>query len=362
MCEMYNLFINKITNKNRKNIMVYCSKPFEEFEIDVDGNCYCCCRWWNNAYCLGNIFEQSIDEIWNGNAAQELRNSILDGSYKYCNTKICLKSYNENINHTPILDFPTEISLCYDYTCTARCVFCNDEIKKMSKDECEKWKYIEETKLIPLFQNAKFIRLNMTGELFVSEHSKNFVKNIVKRYPDIKFEIVSNGIYATKENIQDLGIEDKIESIKFSLPSMNKRTYNKLVRNGNLNSVLANLDYISDLKRSKRIHDFRLNFVICSTNYKEIPSYIYRAESLGAIVDFIMLSKNDSSTAFLKNYEKYNVLSSNHPDYNSFISIINSNKIKNSNNANINKELYKLKKVSLKKRLLNTIKFYILNI
>ncbi len=342
--------------------MYYCSKPFEEFEIDVDGNCYCCCRWWNNAYCLGNIFEQSFDEIWNGNAAQRLRESILDGSYKYCNTNICLKSFNDNINYSLITDYPTEISLCYDYTCTAKCVFCNDEVKKMSQDECNKWKIIEETKLIPLFQNAKFIRLNMTGELFVSEHSKDFVRNITEKYPDIKFEIVSNGIYASKENIQELGIENKIESIKFSLPSMNIKTYNKLVRNGNLGNVLENLEYISHLKKYGKINDFRLNFVVCSLNYKEILDYLYKAKLLGAVVDFMMLSKNNESTAFLKKYDRYNVLSPKHPDYNSFISIINSPKIKKFDNANINQEFYKLKKVSFISRILNIIKFYNLEI
>ncbi len=325
--------------------MDYCSKPFEELEIDVDGNCYCCCRWWNNAYCFGNIFEQTIEEIWNGDNAQKLRQSILDESYKYCNTNICLKSFNKNINYNIVTNYPSQISLCYDYTCTAKCVFCNDEIKKMSAEESNKWKEVERTKLLPLLKNAKFIRLNMTGELFVSEHSKSFVKNIAEKYPNIKFEIVSNGIYASKENIQELGIEDKIESIKFSLPSMNKRTYKKLVRNGNLSKVLENLQYISFLKKSGKINDFRLNFVVCSLNYKEILDYLNKAKKLDAVVDIMMLNKNDESTEFLKKFDLYNVLSPKHPDYNSFIKIINSKKIKEFNNLNINQEFYKLEKV-----------------
>ena len=42
------------------------------------------------------------------------------------------------------------------------------------------------------------------------------LKQIVKKYPNIKFEIVTNGIYATKENIESLGIQNNIENIKFS--------------------------------------------------------------------------------------------------------------------------------------------------
>lgn len=341
--------------------MNYCSKPFEEFEIDVDGNCYCCCRWWNKSYCLGNIFTQTPEEIWNGKAAQELRRSILDGDYKYCNTDICLKSYNVNLKYELITDYPSEISLCYDYTCTARCVFCNDEVRKMPDNEAKKWDDIINTKLIPLFQNAKFVRLSMVGEVFVSEHSKKLVKQIIKDYPNIKFEFVTNGIYASKESIEALGIENNIENIKFSLPSMEEKTYKKLVRNGNLKEVLKNLEYISKLKKANKINDFRLNFVISSLNYKELPKYAQKAEKLGAMVDCLLLDENggaSNGTQFLKNFDLHNIANPNHPKYNHFITIINSKKFKGCKNVNINKKIQMLKKVSLIKKFVNYLKYY----
>lgn len=336
---------------------MYCSKPFEEFEIDVDGNCYCCCRWWNNSYCLGNIFTQSPEEIWNGQAAQELRRSIIEGDYKYCNTSICLKNYDSTLNYQLVTDYPREISLCYDYTCTAKCVFCNDEIKKMSVKEADTWDKIASSKLIPLFKNASFVRLSMVGELFVSEHSQNLVKQIVKEYPNIKFEIVSNGVFATKENIEKLGIENRIDSIKFSLPSMKEKTYKKLVRNGNLKKVMQNLSYISELKKDNKINDFRLNFIISSVNYSELPSYAKKAYELGAEVDCILLDRRDSSTEFLKNFDLYNVADSLHPEYNKFIKIINLHKFKRYKNVHINKEIQKLKRIPFHKQVFNMLKF-----
>lgn len=337
--------------------MMYCSKPFEEFEIDVDGNCYCCCRWWNNAYCLGNIFTQTPEEIWNGDAAQELRKSILNGDYKYCNTDICLKSFADDLNYQLITDYPREISLCYDYTCTARCVFCNDNVQKMPKCESEKWNELIFSKFIPLLKNARFVRLSMVGELFISEHSQNLVKQIVKEYPNIKFEIVSNGIFASQKNIEKLGIEDRIESIKFSVPSMTAKNYKKLVRNGNLKNVMENLTYISELKKDNKINDFRLNFIISSVNFKEFPKYLKKAQKLGAEVDCILLDKKDASTEFLRNFDLYNVASPEHPDYNRFIDIINSLEVKRYKNVHINPEIKKLKKVLLYKKFLNTVKF-----
>ena len=337
--------------------MNICSKPFEEFEIDVDGNCYCCCRWWNNSYSLGNIFTDTIDEIWNGKAAQELRKTILDGTFRHCNINDCLMSYNPELKHTVIADYPTEISLCYDYTCTAKCVFCNDEIKKMSNLESQKWDDLIDKKLIPLLQNAKYVRLSMSGELFVSEHSMKLIKQIAQTYPNIKFEIVTNGIYASKENIEKLEIENKIESIKISLPSMKEKTYNQLVKNGNLKKVLENLKYISKLKSERKINCFFLNFVINSLNYSEIIEYIQKAEELGATVDCLMLNKNSEDTEFLKQFDLYNILNANHPAYNHFLTLINSKEFAKFENVNINNEIKKLKKVSFIKQILNIAKY-----
>lgn len=337
--------------------MKYCSKPFEEFEIDVDGKCYCCCRWWNNSYCLGNILEQDIEEIWNGAAAQELRRSILEGDYKYCNIKECLPNHSDKVKYEKITNYPLEISLCYDYSCTAKCVFCNDSVKVMSQKEADKWNGIIDTKLIPLLKNAKFVRLSMVGELFVSKHSINLVKRISKQYPNIRFEIVSNGIYASEENIKNLDIENKIASIKFSVPSFKNSTYKKLVRNGNLSAVKNNLEYISYLHKNNKLPDFRLNFIISSVNYKETIEYVEYAKKLGAEVDFLLLDKRDESTTFLKNFDKYNVANPKHPDYNHFIDIINSPKLKQYKNFHINPNILAMKKVSLTTQVKNTLKY-----
>ncbi|MBQ4123788.1 SPASM domain-containing protein [bacterium] len=331
--------------------MKYCSKPFEEFEIDVDGKCYCCCRWWNNSYCLGNILEQSVDEIWNGEAAQELRRSILEGDYKYCNVNECLPNHSTEVKYEKITNYPLEISFCYDYSCTAKCVFCNDTIKMMSKEECTQWDNIIESKLIPLLINAKFVRLTMVGELFVSNHSIKLVQRISEKYPNIKFEIVSNGIFASEENIKKLNIEGKIASIKFSIPSFRPSTYKKLVRNGNLEAVKKNLKYISKLHKNKAIEDFRLNFIISSVNYKEIIEYVKYAEELGAQVDCLLLDKKDESTTFLKNFDKYNVASPNHFQYNNFIDILNSEELKKHKNIHINPCICEMKKVSFIQRM-----------
>ena len=66
----------------------FCIKPYVFFEIGTDGYCYFCSRLWNDSYCIGNILEQSFQDVWNGDKAKELRQSIIDNNYKFCDTNL----------------------------------------------------------------------------------------------------------------------------------------------------------------------------------------------------------------------------------------------------------------------------------
>src|SRR5947208_1182824 len=69
---------------------VFCPKPFEFFEVDTEGNAWVCCQDWLNKS-IGNLYDKSLFEVWNSERAQDIRKSILDGSYKYCNSETCPK-------------------------------------------------------------------------------------------------------------------------------------------------------------------------------------------------------------------------------------------------------------------------------
>ena len=60
---------------------LFCAKPFKWFEVsqgNETGDVYMCCPSWLDMP-IGNLTRQSVEEIWNGEKAQEIRRSILDG-------------------------------------------------------------------------------------------------------------------------------------------------------------------------------------------------------------------------------------------------------------------------------------------
>ena len=62
-----------------------CHIPWQEMNIDADGNVTPCCNWMShgntgNPYC-GNVKTQNLMEIWNGEVYQNLRKYMATGDY-----------------------------------------------------------------------------------------------------------------------------------------------------------------------------------------------------------------------------------------------------------------------------------------
>src|SRR5690242_10757275 len=70
----------------------FCSKPFSWFEVTgwgpPKGDVYLCCPTWLDTP-VGNLQRQSVEEVWNGEQAQAIRRSILDGSFSFCREARC---------------------------------------------------------------------------------------------------------------------------------------------------------------------------------------------------------------------------------------------------------------------------------
>ena len=51
----------------------YCTRPFEWFAVLDNGDVSPCCPPWIDGYRIGNLYKQSVDEVWNGEKAQAFR-------------------------------------------------------------------------------------------------------------------------------------------------------------------------------------------------------------------------------------------------------------------------------------------------
>ena len=156
-----------------------CRHPFYSIQVQNTGEVYCCCCYWTNFYSFGNIFENTFDEIWNGEKAKEFRKQFIENSYKYCNLDVC-EPYKYEMVPELISEYPKQIEFSYDRRCNVRCIFCRNEKNKEEEEyNREKEKRIEENfdrVFFPVLKQAEFVELNSAGELFASKHSIEIVK------------------------------------------------------------------------------------------------------------------------------------------------------------------------------------------
>ena len=74
----------------------FCRQPWSFVEIHGTGEVYNCCPGWITKS-LGNILEQTWEEVWNGEIAQEFRQSMLDSTFTNCIAKNCSHLLSDNL-------------------------------------------------------------------------------------------------------------------------------------------------------------------------------------------------------------------------------------------------------------------------
>ena len=67
-----------------------CKRPFELVELDLDGNIYLCYPRCNEqSYKIGNLYEQTFEEMNTNEKAINFKKDIIESQYKYCDFTNC---------------------------------------------------------------------------------------------------------------------------------------------------------------------------------------------------------------------------------------------------------------------------------
>ena len=123
----------------------FCRQPWSFVEIHGTGEVYNCCPGWITKP-LGNILELSWEEVWNGEIAQEYRQSMLDSTFTNCIAKNCSHLLSDNLRPaSPVFEKsdlnilwrkfqlidktgPLVVNFCYDRSSNLSCPTCREEL------------------------------------------------------------------------------------------------------------------------------------------------------------------------------------------------------------------------------------------
>jgi MoaA/NifB/PqqE/SkfB family radical SAM enzyme len=245
-----------------------CRRPFTSCEITNMGDIIVCCHDWLPLI-IGNILNNTIQEIWNGEKANTLRETILDGTYKYCNNNTCLyllSGKGELIPKeefvVPRLSLPEVVLLSVDESCNLYCPSCrtNKLTQLDTEHQMQASKVIENT-FTQLFNEPHdrpiLLGFDGKGEVFNSAIYRNIFEtnpifSNLDNWPNLRFRFLTNGVMMTKK-IQDryAGMFNRVQGISISIDAGNKESYDKVRLGGDWDLLWKNLDYLYNTQRHR---------------------------------------------------------------------------------------------------------------
>jgi len=331
----------KTLNQEKNLVGKFCSRPFDFLEAQDlgDGKVFVCCPTWLNVP-VGKLSHQSVQEAFNSETNQEIRKSIFDGSFKYCNHKLCPMIQNESlpfahevtnphlkaiIEKKQITDLtPTEYNLCYDPSCNLSCPSCRATKVYITEGPAYERKNIIQQKIInEVFGEAhtRYCKVSITGsgDPFGSKIFRELLFSIDgSKYPNVHISLQTNGVMFTEKYWEKMKkIQKNIQSVIVSLDASTESTYNVVRRGGNWSALLNNLEFISSLKEQGTIPYLRLDFVVQRENYKEMAGFVKIAKKFKATKCYFSLV-SDWGTWPVEEYKKNAIWKKDHPEFSEF--------------------------------------------
>lgn len=273
-----------------------CGAPFNNLFFGNRGRVMACCA--NKLHVLGEFPAQSIEEIWRGAKANELREAIAQGDFsKGC--KVChVLLENGNPSGAPMSAYSTEVELSDSFwparlefeltnTCNLECIMCTGEYSSSIRERREMKPplydpygndFMEQLK--PFLKHIKQARF-VGGEPFLIARYFDIWEYLAEENPMAQLYIQTNG---TVLNARVRNLLERIHaSISVSIDSLQPQTYSQIRVNGTLERTLENIRYFNDYCKQKKTQ-LSLSFCPMSMNWKEIPDIAQFANSLNATV------------------------------------------------------------------------------
>ncbi len=264
-----------------------CQRGWEYAQIFGEEGAVEICSWASmNYHPIGKLTENTMYDIWHGEDARKFRQSLIDGSYCYCEKEKCpwmangtleehMKEYDDE------LEYPVDVSLSFQRACNYTCTCCadNENIRAKTKDAEKNLSQIS-GEIEKFIDNVEILSANGRGELFASKHIMDMLHNWKpsKSVEKIKVILETNGSLFNESNwkkIENLGNYDL--KVAITVMSFEEKTYQFL--SGTklpVKNILDNLHFVKTLREKNIINDFEIGTVIQERNFREMPEFSKR--------------------------------------------------------------------------------------
>lgn len=307
--------------------MKFCSRPFEQ--MYVKETYVKTCPWMELT--LGNPLETSLDELWNNDKAKLARESIKDGSFRYCRKEECpycasgkLEEIDEEyVTNYEATEYPINMNVSYDQFCNHSCPSCRSSVFIPDEKYKQHMDILKEV-VLPFANNTEYLTTCGMGDCFSSPFIMGFLKELRPQKPNFSISFETNGVMFDEKHWEMISHLHKFPINLTITPNSFERNTYKYLSGGHdsLDRCKKNLKFISKLKKEGKITSFKINMVVQESNYCEIPSFI---KTCLEEYDPDLIQIKPINRWFCLNLEGYwykNVLNPMHPHHKNYLEVM----------------------------------------
>ncbi len=260
----------------------FCTVPFTTLLLEPDG-LVGACRQKGCEFPVGRLQDNTIDEIWNGQALRQWRREFLDGKPVNCAKEVrhvqchTCPEYNYLLPHLDISEVqsrkPSRIAFNLNGKCNLECQMCHIWQKPNGfYDQIGFWEKLQE-----LIVDLKEVEL-LSGEPFIQKDTYKLIDQISESKPDVRWIITTNLNWKLTDYVKSKLDKIKIRNLIVSIDSLIPESYAKIRKKGNLSLALSTLDDLIDYDKDRVARglsslNIHANFLVQKDNWKELGSF-----------------------------------------------------------------------------------------
>lgn len=281
--------------RNPADVGRICHAPFNNLFFGNRGFVMACCS--NKLHVLGKYPEQTIEQIWAAEKANQLREAILGNDFSKGCMGCGILFENENFSGMPataydghpaaLKSWPRRMEFELTNTCNLECIMCTGEFSSSINDRRDRKppipnpydeKFIEQLKpYIPHLYSARFVG----GEPFLISVYYQIWELMIQLNPSIEIFIQTNGTILNQKVKRVL--DNLSPNISVSIDSLDENIYKSIRVNGTLDQTLSNILYFSDYCKQNGT-SLSLSFCPMQNNWRDIPHIAMYASKIGATI------------------------------------------------------------------------------
>ena len=269
------------TNKNL-GIPSVCGRPYDTLLIDKMGSCFACeCQEWL-PQSVGNLLKSSLQEILQSPMRKRLQDSVSNGSYRYCNSRLCTYISKNCFPHGDLNKGLRQLRLAIDDSCNLSCPSCRKEKIFLYKGGTFRLRMRIMDRVLEFMRTREeplLIHIGSDGDPFASVLYRAFMKKAPDR-DCFTYSLQTNGLLFKQMFPRVRHVIRRTKNINVSIDGATAETYEKLRRGGQWTKIKENLLFIGENKGMG--YKFEMHMVVQKSNWHEMADMLSLARDVGA--------------------------------------------------------------------------------